>query len=212
MMTTGALLLTDLTQNVPTVNETFDDRPRLLLLDDDRLYGHILKREAERLGFQLIVCQSIEEAKVALATFQADAAIVDYYLDSSATGEMAAQAMAKSLPVLMISASRPALPHSRTKWPVNVRRFLPKTVGPRIILEAALAEYWSEDRRQREFLEGPVFSFLWPLLVVIALALIVTTFIPAAAPPAPGLTPSAPGILWDQLEFPHSGGGKQWRS
>lgn len=54
-----------------------DDRPRLLLVDDDEVFGEVLSAALERRGFAVAVARDCTQARALLATQQPDYAVVD---------------------------------------------------------------------------------------------------------------------------------------
>lgn len=54
-----------------------DERPRLLLVDDDAVFGEVLSAALERRGFAVLVARDCTQARALLATEQPDYAVVD---------------------------------------------------------------------------------------------------------------------------------------
>jgi DNA-binding NtrC family response regulator len=127
--------------------------PRIVLFDDDPLFGKAMERAAR---LSQVSLASIADAKDVekIANMQFDVAIVDFDL-GDITGVEVAEFLcdvATRLPMLMIShtdrCSTVDLP-----WPRAVKGFVNKHYGPDTILEEALDVYdqnrrsWSARRR-----------------------------------------------------------------
>jgi len=54
-----------------------DERPRLLLVDDDAVFGEVLSAALERRGFAVLVARDCAQARSLLAAEQPDYAVVD---------------------------------------------------------------------------------------------------------------------------------------
>lgn len=115
--------------------------PRILLIDDDPIFGKIMGRLAEQSRVNLTFCRSLDELGEK-AWWRYHAAIVDFDL-GTATGLQLIGQMEKvlgSLPVILVSGGNQIdVPVNR--WPISIKGFLQKSLGHVAILEAALAAH-----------------------------------------------------------------------
>jgi DNA-binding response OmpR family regulator len=89
-----------------------DTLQRILLVDDDPLFGRIFKQEAKKQNIAVVVCISLENPEL-LRGQVFDAAVVDYDLGGMTGPELSEYlaAILGSIPVLLISAKdRPEVP------------------------------------------------------------------------------------------------------
>ncbi len=110
--------------------------PRILVVDDDPSFGRILAQYARNEGVSLAFFRSLDEVRGNLSRWRFDAAVVDSDLGNE-TGLEAVKYFERfllNLPILLVSQSELGVP-PRHEWPSSVRRFLPKNVGHRTILE-----------------------------------------------------------------------------
>lgn len=114
--------------------------PRILLIDDDPLFGKVMQRAANAKSIPLSHCSSLEEFSQ-IKSFDYDVMIVDYNLGAVTGFELTRyieQFTAKEVPVILVSQSE-SLDYQ--DWPTTVMEFVHKSVKPQGILEATLDAY-----------------------------------------------------------------------
>jgi len=123
----------------PEVKTSESAGVRLLLIDDDEVYGSLMVKVAQSQGVQLDYFPSLTAAGRIGAIGAYDAAILDYFLDSFTGAEIAEyfDAFFSSIPVLVVSG-RDQYPAGAPR-PKCIRKFLCKSSGPGKILEEALS-------------------------------------------------------------------------
>jgi len=112
--------------------------PRVLVVDDDPIFGKIIHRSASQLGVNLTYCETVTDFGVLGDTWDDyDVAIIDCDL-GSLNGYQLVDFMElhtkKEIPVVLVSQTKP---NKNQKWPVSVREFIHKKLGPFAILDAA---------------------------------------------------------------------------
>ena len=121
-----------------SVLETNPLKFKILLIDDDEVYGALMVNVAKSQGIRLDYFPSLSAAGHIGAIGKYDAAILDYFLDSFTGAEIAEyfDVFFSKIPVLLVSG-RDQYPADAPK-PKCVRKFLSKSNGPRKIIEEAL--------------------------------------------------------------------------
>jgi two-component SAPR family response regulator len=111
--------------------------PRILLLDDDELFGKTMQREACRGHIDLTYWSTLKgKASPLLSEF--DLIIVDFDLQNI-SGVQFAQMMhryIRGIPIMLVSTYEHI---SRSQLPSSITNFFPKKIGPAKILEEALS-------------------------------------------------------------------------
>lgn len=110
-----------------------ESKPRLLIVDDDPVFGRVMKAVAEAGGWTVTFYSSVSKAYEHAGDGPWDAAIIDYDL-GRVTGVQFGNyldRMGGRIPILLVSALRvPA----DFKWPTPVSGFLSKKTKPEDIL------------------------------------------------------------------------------
>ncbi|MDA9951415.1 response regulator [Oligoflexaceae bacterium] len=110
--------------------------PKILLVDDDPIFGKIMTRVADQNNSQMTVCSSLAEVAM-LDSFDFEVAIIDYDL-GNVTGYYLASHLDKltsrEIPVVLVSQSQR---DDVDRWPTSIREFVNKKIGPYAILDAA---------------------------------------------------------------------------
>ena len=113
---------------------------KLLLIDDDILYGKIMKTVAEKEGIDLDYCRDLRNLHL-LTHLKPDVILLDYWL-GHANGVMLATLdpfFKKDIPILLISENRLLKKSNRkNNWPANIKSFLAKSDGMNEILATAM--------------------------------------------------------------------------
>jgi CheY-like chemotaxis protein len=113
--------------------------PRILLVDDDLMFGKILTKVAQRERIPLTFCSSVKDVgRMGNSNF--DVGIFDYDL-GSITGLQLSEFLERYLeriPVVLVSQYRHL---EKKKWPKCVKHFVHKSVGSYGILAAACELY-----------------------------------------------------------------------
>jgi len=112
---------------------------KLLIIDDDRSFGAIIKAYAEQRGFETVFCTSLLELGSFARIREFDIAMIDYYLGNLRGDEIAeyVDTFFREIPVVIVS-SESFKSEQVAKWPQSVRRFLAKSLGaPKIVEETA---------------------------------------------------------------------------
>lgn len=110
--------------------------PKILLVDDDPMYGKILQRLAANHKVSITFCSSLEELGQ-LDTLDFDVGIIDYNLGAVTGVELTTyleHTLPTDLPIILISQTRQLV--SR-RWPDSIRDFVHKAMGPYAVLDAA---------------------------------------------------------------------------
>ena len=113
-------------------------RDRLLIMDDDPIFGRMACAEAELHGFEAQWFASLIEMGTFAKIGNFDVVIFDYYLESMLGDEIAeyVDTFFAQVPVLMISGSK-VDPLRQSRWPNAVRGFMTKDTGIAAIIEEA---------------------------------------------------------------------------
>ncbi len=117
----------------------FTDQYRIMVVDDDPTFLHLMEAVGERVGAKCVSCDSLEKAKELLKQGSFDAAVIDYYLDDIShekTGIELAQTIA-NIPVVLVSSTTRGL-NEKGFWPASVQSMINKEDGPNKILETAI--------------------------------------------------------------------------
>jgi len=109
--------------------------PKILLVDDDPIFGAIMRRTAKDVKVDLTFCQSIAELGE-LRNLDFDVAVIDYDLGSVTGTELSEylEKYAGQLPVVLVSNTQRA--NSET-WSQLVKDFVHKKMGAKAIFKAA---------------------------------------------------------------------------
>lgn len=108
-----------------------------LLVDDDASFGKIMERAAHIKGITLRASETLEELET-LNVDRFDAVIIDYRLGKISGIDVATQLGNRKWNTPMILVSQTDKLPSPVGWPVAVREFVHKKLGPYAILEAAI--------------------------------------------------------------------------
>jgi CheY-like chemotaxis protein len=116
--------------------------PRVLVVDDDPMFGRMMEVLGQRYGVPMTVCRGAEDL-ANLPMWDFDVCIVDYDLGryGAANGiELATylESRISGLAVVLVSQTSTI---SQRQWPQSIRRFVPKSLGAYAILNAGLSEY-----------------------------------------------------------------------
>jgi two-component SAPR family response regulator len=115
--------------------------PRVVLLDDDRIFAKTMERIAKKNAISLMsICNPEDLERIAGMDF--DLALVDFDL-GDVTGVELAEGVSEAvgyIPIIMIS-NRRRRPTAGEPWPATIKRFVEKSVGPAEILDQALDVY-----------------------------------------------------------------------
>ena len=114
--------------------------PRILLVDDNPAFGKIMQRAADKLGVTLIFCENLT-ALERLQQWSFDVALVDYNLgeiNGFELTEYLEKCSDQEIPVILVSQTKQSVSRD---WPVTMREFVHKTLGPFAILDAAFEAY-----------------------------------------------------------------------
>ena len=111
-------------------------RPRILLIDDEPMFGAIMKKTANHLRVPLTYCQRLEDIP-AIAKDKFDVVIVDYDLGAATGIEIARyieDLTERDLPMILVSQSSRKI---NRRSPDSIREFVHKKLGPVAIFDAA---------------------------------------------------------------------------
>jgi len=120
----------------PAPNDNGKTVPRILLVDDDVVFGQIMLGFAKEQNLALTYCRSTEQVS-RLTQFNFQLAVIDYDL-GAITGIQLSHFLERflySIPVILVSQYREI---NRSPLPPCIREFIHKSAGPSEILEAAL--------------------------------------------------------------------------
>ncbi len=109
--------------------------PRILLVDDDVVFGKIMMKIAHREQIPLVYYSSVKEISK-LSHFDFDLGIFDYDLGAITGVQLTdfLERYLRKLPIILISQYRHIDPKY---WPASVKNFVPKSVGAYGILNFA---------------------------------------------------------------------------
>ena len=111
---------------------------RLLIIDDDICFGALMSAIAPKYSFEPRFFPSLVDMGSFARIKDFDIAVIDYFLGHLRGDEIAeyVDTFFDNIPVIIVSAEE-SLSHGEKHWPVSVRMFLPKSVGPDGIAAAA---------------------------------------------------------------------------
>jgi len=114
-------------------------RKGVLVIDDDEIFGDLMKFFGERLGLPISTVTSLEQMGSFAALGDYDVVIIDYHLEGLVGSEIAEyfDVFFKNIPVVITSSSLDLLRQIK-HWPSAVKAFVPKQHGVKRILEAAI--------------------------------------------------------------------------
>jgi DNA-binding NtrC family response regulator len=109
-------------------------QPKLLLVDDDRLFTMIISKIAEKEKIPITVCHSIKEVGK-ITKWDFDVAIIDYDLGDF-TGVQLTDILTRlrEMPVVLVSQYREI---EAKRWPNCIKEFINKSRGPDQVINAA---------------------------------------------------------------------------
>ena len=174
--------------------------PEVLLVEDDPLFARVLQKEAQNRHIRLRVCRSVGEMLETLRTESIDVAVIDYYLGNF-NGVTAADLVEGRVPVLLISAQPQTIERLQSHHPDTIRRLLPKQVGVKNILNAALGLV---ERHEPEIRGKPALSEKWLPMLSVAFYLALLGIVLASSWQAGETTrpEKLDPIYWDAVESP----------
>ena len=109
--------------------------PRILVLDDDPIFGRIMRQAATKKGSAVSYCKSVDELSK-LPSWDYDVIVMDYDL-GPVTGFELTDYLEKftsvEVPVILVSQTKL---RGSQKWPETIREFVHKGLGPFAILDA----------------------------------------------------------------------------
>ncbi len=120
----------------------YQQSPRLLLIDDDPVFGHIMEQTADRFEVDLDVVQSVDEVGFIAGMKEYDIIIVDQNMLFMSGMEVAAyiSSFFETKTVILISSS-PVVKDGGLGLPSFVSAFVNKNEGYYRVLKKALATY-----------------------------------------------------------------------
>lgn len=113
-----------------------EERPRILLVDDDPTFGRIMARASDLKDIAMTCCKSIDDL-AALNNWNFDVIIMDYDLGAVTGFELTKYLenfTDRNIPVVLVSGTKPK---GGQRWPVTIREFVHKSCGAFAILDAA---------------------------------------------------------------------------
>lgn len=108
---------------------------KILLIDDDPLFGKIMQHYAAKMGSSLTFIDSVDKlTDEVLRDF--DVAVIDYDLGSCTGVELVKYLNNRlgSMPIVLVSQTQRT---ESERWPDSIHEFVHKTLGPYAILDAA---------------------------------------------------------------------------
>ncbi len=120
----------------------YQQSPRLLLIDDDPVFGHIMEQTADRFEVDLDVVQSVDAVGFIAGMKEYDIIIVDQNMQFMSGMEVAAyiSSFFETKTVILISSS-PVVKDGGLGLPSFVSAFVNKNEGYYRVLKKALATY-----------------------------------------------------------------------
>ena len=120
-------------------NDNSELLPRLVLIDDDPVFGHIFSKTADRQGLKIDCYETVLELDYMGLLGQYDVAVVDYDLGQVNGIEMVSylSSLFGDIPMILVS-SCDRVPTPEKPWSANVRCFVHKSQGVAAILQAAI--------------------------------------------------------------------------
>jgi CheY-like chemotaxis protein len=118
------------------VQDLGENLPKILLIDDDPIFGKIMERTGKQLRLDITFCQSVAELG-AIEDFDFDVAIIDYDLGAVTGYELTSylSEYAGNVPVVLISNNADA---QLKGWAQGITQFVHKKLGPYSIFKAAV--------------------------------------------------------------------------
>ncbi len=112
---------------------------RILLIDDDPLFGAILRRHARRAGTVLVHCSSVRELAALPRIAAFDAILLDYHLGALNGGHVSAflNLFFGDVPVAMVSSSSEWWFRQQLNYPACIRTYIHKDRPQREIIDIA---------------------------------------------------------------------------
>ena len=119
------------------VGEAMERYPRVLLVDDDVVFGRMMMKVAQREKITLTYFSSVEEVKEKLDEFKFDVAIIDYFLEKTSGTQLKEflETQVKGVPVILISSEAS---EKLSHWSGN--NIISKSKGPYEILYSSFTE------------------------------------------------------------------------
>lgn len=115
---------------------------RSVLIDDDAAFRLLLKTAAKAQGLEMEAFESLSSLGRVGRLGEFDVVVIDYHIDAVSGLDISRYIEAFlgcKTPVVLVSASRVEELRS-VKWPACVKRVIPKEVGLKAIIDAALEE------------------------------------------------------------------------
>ena len=118
-------------------------KPRILLVDDDPFFSHLLKRTADKLNLHLVSYENHQKL-IDVRDFGFDIIIMDHDLGGGINGYRVVEIIERytfNLPTILISGKKR---YDIVNWPESIKEFVHKNLGPIAILDAAIEAYQIE--------------------------------------------------------------------
>lgn len=109
--------------------------PRVFLLDDDPVFCKLMEKAAERNGVPLTICSNLADFGRDPSHRDFDVAVIDYFLEDLKGPQIVW--LLDERPVVLVSGNETCVDEDK-EWPEAIKKFVPKSLGPEAILEAAL--------------------------------------------------------------------------
>ena len=126
------------------------NRPHMVLVDDDPLFGHLLEYVAKSQRIHLTVISSPEEAYRILPSLKFDVGLFDFDL-GKATGIQLCnylQREGQKVPIMLLSQYGEI---DNWRWPISVKRSVEKKIGPLSILTLAMQIYQENETQEESY-------------------------------------------------------------
>ena len=119
------------------INYETDTPPQVLVVDDDPIFGKIIKKIAQDVDVDLVVCETINDF-ARLKSYDFDVVIMDYDLGAVTGFELTSyleKFTKEVIPVILVSQTDQNNSH---EWPITITKFVHKRQGPFAVFSAAL--------------------------------------------------------------------------
>lgn len=144
-------------------------RPRLLLVDDDPVFCHSMKKTAEKNNIDLKICQNFGEVMGLSKEAPFDAAVLDFQF-GDLTALQVGHFLSEDTPIVITSSHHRSTIHT-TDWPFDIRDFVAKSRGNMAILKSALGIRMGTKTPSVVSLDPPASLANWLLLAAVSIVL-----------------------------------------
>ncbi len=123
----------------------------LLLLEDDEVFSQVLCRSLQRRGYQVLCCQTLEEAREVISEHAIDGAILDLKLEHATSLSLIPQIRSKNAQVrILVLTGYASIATAVDAIKLGANNYLPKPANTEEILNALLEEQTAIEQPEEE--------------------------------------------------------------